>query len=310
MESTNVEDKEKEAKNLMREGNYQKAVDLLSEILEQRVAKFGETAIECAPIYYQYGKSLLAFAQSEIDVLGGIMKKKTWKKQLGNKLGISDDDDDEEEEEEKPNLENTAELLEMAWEVLELARLIYSNVPEYKLELAEVFLVIGDLSMESDNMEQAVLDYAQCLSLREKLLPPEDRRLAETHYSMGLAQEYQHKVKEALEHYSMAHKILGVKVSELKLSEKEEIDAEVSDLQAILEELAAKIEDLSKGEKVTLPFIDNNKPHQFDTPTLQTNEIQDLGVFGGKTMPTKRKAQVLEVVANDADNSKKVKLTE
>jgi hypothetical protein len=78
---------------------------------------------------------------------------------------------------------------------LELARVIYTNYPDKKLDLAEVYLTLGDLDMESglfgdcsvnidllvDNMDQAVHDFTQCLRLREEVLSTDDRRLAEVY---------------------------------------------------------------------------------------------------------------------------------
>jgi hypothetical protein len=54
---------------------------------DERVEKYGDRSLNCASAYHCYGKSLLALARSEIDILGGIMKKDL-KKKLGNQLGI------------------------------------------------------------------------------------------------------------------------------------------------------------------------------------------------------------------------------
>jgi hypothetical protein len=58
------------------------------------------------------------------------------------------------EEEERP----AADDLEVAWEVLELARMSYSQAPptkENEIQLAETYSTIGEVGMESESFEQA-----------------------------------------------------------------------------------------------------------------------------------------------------------
>jgi len=56
-------------------------------------------------------------------------------------------------------IEDASDILELAWQNLEVARVIYSLDPNEKLKLADIHLLIGDISMESDNMQQAVNEY-------------------------------------------------------------------------------------------------------------------------------------------------------
>lgn len=50
---------------------------------------------------------------------------------------------------------------------------------KYKLKLADVNLALGEVGMESDQYEQAIVDLQSSLRLSEFLLEPTDRRLAE-----------------------------------------------------------------------------------------------------------------------------------
>lgn len=50
---------------------------------------------------------------------------------------------------------------------------------DYKLKLADVHLALAEVSLESDQIEQAIADQNTCLQLREFILEPHDRRLAE-----------------------------------------------------------------------------------------------------------------------------------
>jgi nuclear autoantigenic sperm protein len=45
--------------------------------------------------------------------------------------------------------------------------------------LSDVNLALGEVGMESDQYQQAIADLQSCLRLREFLLEPTDRRIAE-----------------------------------------------------------------------------------------------------------------------------------
>lgn len=62
-----------------------------------------------------------------------------------------DDEEGSEEEELQTTAGVTADDLENAEEVLEIARSIYTESPEHKLELAEVYATMGDVSLEVGN---------------------------------------------------------------------------------------------------------------------------------------------------------------
>lgn len=80
--------------------------------------------------------------------------KNTMKKKLEASSGEIEQVSDSSDDELEANAEDAGNALEIAWEVLEYARIIYSKMPSRTLDLAEVHLQLGDLSMESDNMEQ------------------------------------------------------------------------------------------------------------------------------------------------------------
>lgn len=50
---------------------------------------------------------------------------------------------------------------------------------EYRLKLSDVNLVLGEVGLESDQYEQAIADMNSCLQLRQFVLEPTDRRIAE-----------------------------------------------------------------------------------------------------------------------------------
>merc|ERR1712172_51775 len=76
--------------------------------------------------------------------------------------------------------------LEHAWEMLEMARMIWSKAG--KMDLAcEAIHSLGEVSMEGHNYEQAIADFEDCLAKRTAALPAGSRSIAETHYWHGVA---------------------------------------------------------------------------------------------------------------------------
>ena len=53
------------------------------------------------------------------------------------------------------------------------------NDDAHRLKLSDVNLALGEVGMESDQYEQAIADLQSSLRLREFVLEPTDRRIAE-----------------------------------------------------------------------------------------------------------------------------------
>ncbi|GFZ45893.1 hypothetical protein JCM24511_03626, partial [Saitozyma sp. JCM 24511] len=151
-----------------------------------------------------------------------------------------------------------------AWEVLDVARTIYSRMVEGKQEgeareerlcLAECYLALGDVSCETENFPQAVQDYSSALSIKQALLPPSSRALASVHYQLATVLEFTpNRRSDALSHVEKALEGFKARLSELsgdvaagdevsELSDKDK-EAEKKDVQALLGDLEVKIEEL------------------------------------------------------------------
>merc|ERR1712096_77474 len=101
----------------------------------------------------------------------------------GEKTSEKKSEDEMEAEVENEDLSN----LQRAWEVLELAKIIYTRmIKESKNEmnekkLCETLLTLGEVSIENENWSTAVEDLKACLTKRKEL-GMESRLIAETHY--------------------------------------------------------------------------------------------------------------------------------
>jgi len=160
--------------------------------------------------------------------------------------------------ETKEEPEDDVTNLQLAWEVLELSKLIYNrqSSKEMKLKAAEAHLKLGEVGMETEQYEQALEDLQACLKIQQEHLEPESRLIAESHYQIGLACVFSTKYNLALENLRKAVSVINAKMSKLheyieEEEKKEKRDGfavintqkEIADLKEILPDILAKIED-------------------------------------------------------------------
>ena len=84
----------------------------------------------------------------------------------------SEDESEQEEVEETEIFEPTN--LELSWELLELARLGFTKTGD-KEQLAEVYLDLGQVCMENQDYDLAVMDFRESLKLKKVLVPTDSR---------------------------------------------------------------------------------------------------------------------------------------
>uniref|UniRef100_A0A8D0GFR5 Nuclear autoantigenic sperm protein n=1 Tax=Sphenodon punctatus TaxID=8508 RepID=A0A8D0GFR5_SPHPU len=254
---------------------FQEAASLLGK-------KYGETADECGEAFFYYGKSLLELARMENGVLGnaleGVQVEEEEEKAEDDSMVESADnldetegseeedkendkaDDDKENDstvEEKESEEDEVGNLELAWDMLELAKVIYKrqDTREAQLHAAQAHLKLGEVSIESENYTQAVEEFQSCLALQEKYLEAHDRLLAETHYHLALAYHYNSQFDEAILQFSKSIEVIDKRMvmltERLKKTEEgvTEDKKEIEELKGLLPEIKEKIEDCKESQK-------------------------------------------------------------
>uniref|UniRef100_A0A2D4FK06 Nuclear autoantigenic sperm protein n=1 Tax=Micrurus corallinus TaxID=54390 RepID=A0A2D4FK06_MICCO len=262
-------------KNLVM-GDIPSAVNAFQEAASLLGKKYGETANECAEAFFFYGKSLLELARMENGVLGnaleGVQVEEEEEKtedstvestdNIDETEGSEEDDKTEEEKEnystaeEKESEEDEIGNLELAWDMLELAKVIYKrqDTKEAQLHAAQAHLKLGEVSIESENYMQAIEEFHSCLALQQKYLEAYDRLLAETHYHLGLAYHYNNQYEEAVLQFSKSMEVIDKRLVMLteRLKAKGEGPAEdekeIEELKGLLPEIKEKIEDSKESQ--------------------------------------------------------------
>ncbi|KAJ3320172.1 hypothetical protein HDV06_005649 [Boothiomyces sp. JEL0866] len=239
-------------------GIYDDAAEKLAIAVEVQVKHLGQYALEVAPTFYLYGKALLAVGAQKNSVLGEKADQPVQEQKISNpNFSFQGDEEDLDDDEGKVLDEielPPADDLELAWENLDVARLIFSSQTDEKSihQLAEVHLSLGDVSLESENFEQATKDYETALALKKEHFANNHRELAEAHFKLALSFEYSELNEEACEQVNLAMEALHKRIEELLPSSSKgkeplskEVEKEVNDIQGFLADLDLKLIDLN-----------------------------------------------------------------
>merc|ERR1712025_696747 len=171
--------------------------------------------------------------------------------------GTEDEEADGEESADEKDEEEEPSNLQLAWEILELAKVVYTKQLEtaedanksHLLErLCSTMLALGEVSIENENYKQAVEDIQECLK-KEETMPKDARIIAETHYQLGVAQGFHAQHDEAVESLKSAIKIIQERITNMEKVETEDAKKEVTELKALVPEIEEKIKDTQDMKK-------------------------------------------------------------
>ncbi|XP_034387444.1 nuclear autoantigenic sperm protein isoform X2 [Cyclopterus lumpus] len=263
-----------EAKKLIGTGNRHlvmgdvvAAVSVFQDACSMLAAKYGDTAEECGEAFFLCGKSLLELARMENSVLGnaleGVPEESEEEEQpnssnieSANNLDDDDDDEDDDNEDGEKNGQDKEEdevgNLQLAWEMLEVAKVIYKRKEgkDDQLMAAQAYLKLGEVSAESGNYPQALEDFQECLALQLKHLPPHSRLLAETHYHVATTLCYMDQYSQAIQHYNSSIKVIETRLAMLQdaIGAAEEQN-EMEELKQLLPDIREKVEDAKESQR-------------------------------------------------------------
>jgi len=342
------------------------AVTSLGEACELLAQEFGEKAPECAEAYFYYGKALLEAARLEAGVLGNIdtdgESEEKSEDDDDDEEGEEEGGDDEEKNEDKEDAneeesgkeaepekvkediagdkregEDAAEQeqedeedpsnLQLAWEMLELAKMVLVDqletqdkmTPEVKdsLEkrLFETYLILGEVSLENENYPQAVDDLTICLEKQKAVLPEDSRNIAVTYYQLGIALGFNMKYEEAVDKLELAICVLKKRIDNLvnkteSVDEAKKNDAfytrekEIAELEALIPEIKEKILDTNEMKEESVRKIAEVKEQMGFGSGPSSASSSGAGSSGAKpisTISVKRKAE------STSDGDKKAK---
>merc|ERR1712002_89764 len=170
----------------------------------------------------------------------------------------SEEDDVMEGEQDGDEMETDAEKvdaeasnLEQAWQMFDLAKVIYGKSGDVTKE-CESLTFLGEVSLENSNFKQAVEDLTLCLTKRIKALPADSRSIAETHYQLGVAQAHCAEYAKAEKSLEAAVVVLNARISNLKKMEtSDNITKELAELTLLCSEIKERAADHKEMQKGT-----------------------------------------------------------
>jgi len=213
----------------------------------------------------------------------------------GEKEGEDKNEQEAEDEEDPSNLQ-------LAWEMLELAKVVYTKTvetnkdTEVERRLCETYMVLGEVSLENENYPQAVEDLTICLKRRTDSLPADSRCIAETQYQLGIAQGFDMKWEEAVVSLEAAIKVLEKRIENLKAKtespdETKKDDSshtrekEVTELEALIPEIKEKITDTNemKAESIrkmkeAVGFTSGSGPSDASSSASSSKPISSIAI--------------------------------
>merc|ERR1711970_933035 len=342
------------------------AVSSLGEACELLSAVCGETSPECAEAYFHYGRALLEMARLEAGVLGNVDGDEESEDQ-------DDDDEEESPEEGKgeaaePEAEKEDEKgpevekaetdsvegdkkegedaaaqeaedeedpsnLQLAWEMLELAKMVFTAQIEgaqkanlsdglkatLEKRLCETYLTLGEVSLENENYVQAVEDITLCLERQQASLPSDSRSIAETHYQLGIALGFHMKYEEAVVSLEAAIIVLETRIKNLKeKTESPDVakqsdafytrEKEIAEIESLIPEIKEKITDTNEMKEESIKKVAEMKEQiGFGSSSSNGAGSSSSGAKPISTISIKRKK---EDESSTSDGAKKVKTSE
>jgi len=274
------------------------------------MAHYGDSSLECAPAYYMYGAALLCKAQEDATPLGGPAAPRAGA--AGAAAGAPapagasaaaaaaaaeeevDGSDEEGEEGEEQDMSD----LQLAYENLDTARLVYSAAVAageggHEEALAQVHLKLGQVLLEEEQWEAGLTEFDAAHLLFNRLIPPPHRRIAGLLYEASVALEALQRPAEALARMREAIRSARARADELRMGDAAAGAQEAAELARTLEELGGRAEELEEScqeqarmkdalRRAMLAGAGGAGPSAggFDAPRLAGAAPTSLGVVG------------------------------
>ncbi|KAI9257945.1 hypothetical protein BDA99DRAFT_514858 [Phascolomyces articulosus] len=320
--------------------DYETSVEKLGEACQLLDTIHGELSPESGDAYFHYGRALLQSAIQQNTVLGesgqdnkvDAAPAKPQEQSAGaqsSKFHFEDDEvpaeEDDEDEEGEQNQQDDD--FETAWDILDIARVIYekSEDKETRLKLSDVHLCLGDVSVETEKFDGALPDYQKALDIKKECLTEDNRQLAEAHYKYALALEFStseadkagSEIKAAIDVFKKRITTLeedqgkGKGKATAATTTTTSDNKEITEIKELMQDLEEKLEELTNRQKtekeaeaLLKSFLGtstntsgNNSGNQ---PSIDNSTVNDLSSLIKRKKPTDEDEK-----ANESDKKQK-----
>lgn len=282
--------------------SYAEAADDLSEVCEIFGEVYGQKSDQLGMPYLLYAKSLIAVAQDETKVMNNVPEENEGEEDDDEEE--EEEDAPEEVEAVKPDTNGTektnghseeagpsgeqksddmaetdskgaddeddaAATLQVAWEVLELAAIIFAKQGEAGYtNLADTYLELASISFENSNFELAVKDYERSIEIYHELPVLQRRILAEIHFKIGLCHLMLNSYEQSLVSFKKAVDLLNDEIDEEKAKEPQtdEVKNKIIDMEEIKEGILGKIVEVEECKETSIEEVKQELAKVLATP--------------------------------------------
>lgn len=299
---------------------YAEAADDLSEVCEIYGEVYGQKSDELGMPYLLYAKSLIAVAQDETKVMNNVPEENEGEDDDDEEDEEEDAEEPEKVEEEvkKPETngiektnghsdeagpsgeqkpddmaetdskgaaddeDDAAATLQVAWEVLELAAIIFAKQGEAGYtNLADTYLELASISFENSNFELAVKDYEKSIEIYNELPALKRRILAEIHFKIGLSHLMLNSYELSLVSFKKAVDLLNDEIDEESSKEvqTDEIKNKIADMEDIKDGIMGKIIEVEECKEISIEEVKQELAKVLATPE-KSNPNDEAGPSG------------------------------
>jgi len=249
--------------------DFQGSLKPLAECCHLITTNYGEMDPQLADPAYYYGSSLLEVVRATQNVFGGGVEEKVEgekpekeklesvpeEKESENEPSGSGVDrqaePDENGDEDGDEEEDDGDDAQIAYEWLEIARLLYSKKEDKtsKLREAESLSMLAELKTENDQLEDARADYKSALEIFTFQHGKNHRKVATIYYQLGAVELFLQMPDESEKSFQAALDIIRFNITEKKNQIANDSDGtlvgkllpEVESLQSLVPELEEKL---------------------------------------------------------------------
>ncbi|XP_063710094.1 protein NASP homolog isoform X2 [Culicoides brevitarsis] len=173
--------------------------------------------------------------------------------QPGTSSGVTANGNSETEEDAQSEANN----LEVAWEILELAAIIFARQGEAAYEnLAEALTELAVISFENSHFDIAIKDYMKALDVHNRMEKQNRRHVAEIYFQIGLSYLMLNDFDESIKNLQKASEVLSAEIDVWKIKDQtEETAATIKDLEETREEIRLKIVEVEETKQVSVEEV-------------------------------------------------------
>lgn len=187
--------------------------------------------------------------------------------------------------------------MEVAWEILELAAIIFARQGETAYEnLAEALTELAVISFENSHFDIAIKDYSKALEVHDRMEKSNRRHVAEIYFQIGLSYLMLNDFDESIKAFEQAGEVLDVEIDVQKAKEQtEEVAAVIKDLEETQAEIRLKIIEVEETKQVVSVLKTSLIVHVNQFFIIFFSQSRKSSVNSKNSSITSQKRKVLQV---------------